>query len=129
MDYYKINNINEIHISDKTPSLEFVFFKEYIKRRVFKPNIVLNNVYENYGWGDLKLLTENEVLNIKRSDGQQKYLVINNVVYNRCQLVVKFNHRDSKDFNKLFDTKDSANKWVQTILKKYNLSEEIIKLY
>jgi len=134
IDYYKINDITEIHVKDKYIENGYSYFKEYKKRRFLRPSLIMFDIfklvtYDDY-LGDSCINTyyesRDEVLKHECWGTEKSFVIIDNLVFHRAKVSIRFSHRNSCDCIKLFDSIIEAEKWVDDLLENNNLNKEIV---
>ena len=131
IDYYNLNNIVEIHITDRKINSNYTYYTEYVKRRFLIGSEIMRDIFKciEYDWGDRSVSyeTKKNVL-AHTSWDNRRYTIIDNVVYERVKVFVKFQHKNSSGHIELFDTIQEANEWVENLLKQANLDNEVLRI-
>ena len=121
MRYIKLNNIEEILISDFEIS-NFCDYHKKIEFNTFLRKIVFRKEYFRI----YRFLNGHEYLDMEEFLQKGIYKLINNEVYVKPKITFKF--KNINDYSLYFETKNEAIQWLDDFLLKKGLNTKIINI-
>jgi len=127
--YYKINNITEIHIRKQSVETAYKYKEVYTEKSWWlgKTKFYFNTFVEFCDYNNY-VVSREDILSSKNREGENRYIIVGDVVFNRVSVAIGFSHHKASNFYKLFDSFVEAEKWVDDLLEENGLNKEIVAL-